>query len=106
MKALREKSEKLTGFMEFLINEANQNGYNFNIITPKNPKDRGCQLSIITDETGKELFNYLTDNGVIADWREDNLFGKNGGVIRVAAVPLYNSFEDVFNFVQMLKKEA
>ena len=106
MEALREKSEKLTGFMEFLINEANQNGHNFNIITPKNPKDRGCQLSIITDETGKELFNYLTENGVIADWREDNLFGKNGGVIRVAAVPLYNSFEDVFNFVQMLKKEA
>ena len=106
MEAMREKSELLSGFMEFLINEANQNGFNFNIITPKNPKDRGCQISIITDETGKELFDYLTENGVIADWREDNLFGKNGGVIRVAAVPLYNSFEDVFNFVQMLKKEV
>jgi len=104
MEALREKSELLTGFMEFLINEANQTGFNFNIITPKNPKDRGCQLSIITDESGKALFDYLTENGVIADWREDNLFGKNGGVIRVAAVPLYNSFEDVFRFVEMLKR--
>jgi kynureninase len=104
MIALRKKSELLTGFMEFLINQANQSGFNFKIITPKNSSDRGCQLSIITDESGKELFDYLTDNGVIADWREDNLYGKNGGVIRVAAVPLYNSFEDVFNFVEMLKK--
>ncbi len=104
METLRKKSELLTGFMEFLINEANQSGYHFNIITPKNPKDRGCQLSIITDETGKALFDYLTENGVIADWREDNLYGKNGGVIRVAAVPLYNSFEDVFHFVEMLKR--
>jgi kynureninase len=104
MNALRKKSELLTGFMEFLINEANQIGHNFNIITPKTPKDRGCQLSIITDESGKELFNYLTENGVIADWREDNLYGKNAGVIRVAAVPLYNTFEDVFRFVKLLKR--
>lgn len=104
MEALRKKSELLTGFMEFLINEANRAGYNFNIITPENPKERGCQLSIITDESGRDLFNFLMENGVIADWREDNLYGKNAGVIRVAPVPLYNSFEDVFRFVEMLKR--
>ena len=104
MLALRQKSELMTGFMEFLINEANRSGYDFKIITPENPEDRGCQLSIITDESGRSLFNYLTENGVITDWREDNLYGKNAGVIRVAPVPLYNSFEDVFRFVQMLKR--
>lgn len=104
MDALRKKSELLTGFMEYLIDEANRSGYHFNIITPKNPKDRGCQLSIITDESGRDLYKNLMNNGVIADWREDNLFGKNAGVIRVAPVPLYNSFEDVFRFVEMMKR--
>lgn len=104
MDALRKKSELMTGFMEYLISEANRSGYHFNIITPKTPKDRGCQLSIITDESGRELYKHLMNNGVIADWREDNLFGKNAGVIRVAPVPLYNSFEDVFRFVEMMKR--
>ncbi len=97
MTQLREKSEKLVAYMERLINELNKEEEKFNIITPKTAKDRGCQLSILTGDGGKALFDFLTENGVIADWREPN-------VIRVAAVPLYNSFEDVYRFVELLDK--
>jgi len=96
MAALRQKSEILTAYMQFLIEDLNKQGHQFNIITPKNPQERGCQLSILTGENGKTLHEYLTNNGVISDWREPN-------VIRVAAVPMYNSFEDVYRFVQLLK---
>ena len=68
----------------------------FKIITTKNVNERGCQLSLLTGEDGKELFNKLQKNGVIADWREPN-------VIRIAPVPLYNSYQDVWNFVEILK---
>lgn len=95
MSALRQKSLLLTNYMEFLIEELNQKGEQFNIITPKEEKDRGAQLSILTGENGKALFDYLSENGVISDWREPN-------VIRVAAVPFYNSFEDVYRFVDLL----
>ena len=95
MTALRQKSEQLTSYMEFLIQDLNQKGHQFNIITPKTVADRGAQLSILTDENGKALFDYLAQNGVIADWREPN-------VIRVAAVPMYNSFMDVYDFVALL----
>ena len=67
------------------------------IITPRDKKQRGCQLSIVAHGRGKELFNKLTDAGVISDWREPN-------VIRCAPVPLYNSFEDVYRFGEILKK--
>jgi kynureninase len=97
METLREKSIALTGYLEFLIQQLNKEGHQYNIITPKTVKDRGCQLSILTDERGKELFDYLTQNGVVADWREPN-------VIRVAPVPFYNSFEDVYKFAQLLKR--
>ncbi len=97
MHALREKSIALTGYLEFLIQQLNKEGHQYNIITPKTVKDRGCQLSILTDARGKELFDYLTHNGVVADWREPN-------VIRVAPVPFYNSFEDVYKFAQLLKR--
>jgi kynureninase len=105
MEALREKSLKLTGFLEFMIEHLNENRfYNmdtstlspaFKIITPKDERQRGCQLSMLTDNEGKSLFNFLTDNGVVADWREPN-------VIRVAPVPLYNSFEDVWRLSDLL----
>ncbi len=97
MAPLREKSVKLSGYMRFLIEELNQKGRNFNVITPKEEKDRGCQLSVLTGAGGKELFDYLTENGVVADWREPN-------VVRVAPVPFYNSFEDVYRFVQLLER--
>ncbi len=96
MDALRRKGLKLSGYMRYLIEKLNQRGASFNIITPKGDEDRGCQVSILTGDDGKELFNYLTENGVVADWREPN-------VIRVAAVPMYNSFEDVYRFVELLE---
>ena len=97
MTALRQKSLKLTAYLYFLIEKLNEKGGNFNIITPKDEDARGCQLSILTGKEGKALFDYLTKNGVIADWREPN-------VIRVAPVPLYNSFEDCWRFADLLEK--
>jgi len=97
MKALREKSEKLTGYLEFLVNEMNSEQNSFVMITPTDSKDRGCQISLLAQHNGRALFDKLTDAGVIADWREPN-------VIRVAPVPLYNSFEDVYRFAEILKE--
>ncbi len=101
MESLRKKSELLTAYLEFIINEVNQtNGDElFKIITPKNKQDRGCQLSIVCKQNAKATFNYLTDNGVIGDWREPN-------VIRISPVPLYNSFKQVFEFGQILSAGA
>ena len=98
MKTLSEKSKKLTGYLEFLINGINKKkkSKSFEMITPSNPKDRGAQISLLAKHNGKELFGKLTQAGVIADWREPN-------VIRVAPVPLYNSFEDVFRFAEILR---
>ena len=95
--ALRSKSETLTGYFEFLINKINKSSVKefFKIITPKNKWERGCQLSIICNQKAKETFNYLTQNGVIGDWREPN-------VIRLSPVPLYNSFKDVFEACHIL----
>lgn len=83
---LREKSIKMTAFLEFLLK---QSLHQFKIITPSVQDDRGCQLSILTDSAGKDLFNHLTMKGVICDWREPN-------VIRLAPVPLYNTFEEIW----------
>ena len=98
MKTLREKSEKLTGYLEWLINGINSEAKtkSFEMITPTNPKDRGAQISLLALKNGRELFKKLSEAGVIADWREPN-------VIRVAPVPLYNSFEDVFRFAEILR---
>ena len=93
MAALRNKSEKLTGFMEFLINENNDG--NIEIITPADPGQRGCQLSIRAKSGGKALHTKLNNSGVVCDWREPD-------VIRVAPVPLYNTYMDVWNFVKIL----
>ena len=94
---LRAKSELLTGYLEFLINDINlKNGKElFKIITPKEPGKRGSQLSVVCAGNAKGVFNYLTQNGVIGDWREPN-------VIRLSPVPLYNSFTDVFYAGQLL----
>ncbi len=107
MPALRARSEKLTGYLEFLLQEINREEERFQIITPAAPQHRGCQLSIYTPRNGRRLYNYLEENGVISDWREDNLHGGaaagEAGVIRVAPAPLYNSFQDVFEFARLLK---
>ncbi len=97
MDALVEKTEKLTGYLEFVIDEINKTlEEKLEIITPRDKKQRSCQLSIVAHGKGKDLFNKLTQAGVISDWREPN-------VIRCAPVPLYNSFEDVFRFGEILK---
>jgi kynureninase len=96
MKALREKSLQLTGYLEYLIDDANsQQDLGFTIITPRDPAQRGAQLSLLTGENGKQLFEQLTQKGVIADWREPN-------VIRVAPAPLYNTYGEVYEFVRLL----
>ena len=96
MKKLRSKSEKLTGYLEFILKEVEREvGGNFEIITPKNA--RGCQLSVLLHGEGKALFDYLMSQGVVPDWREPN-------VIRLAPVPFYSSFEDMFRFGEILKK--
>lgn len=99
MAALRKKSELLTGYLEFIINDITaRHGekVSFEIITPKDKEKRGCQLSMLVHGQGKSLFEYISDKGVVADWREPN-------VIRMAPVPLYNSFEDIYRFGQILE---
>ncbi len=97
MAALREKSLALTGYLEFLLGQLNEKEQRFEVITPRDAAARGCQLSILTGAAGRALFDYLSAQGVICDWREPN-------VIRVAPAPLYNSFEDVFRFADLLEK--
>ena len=92
---LRKKSENLTGFLEFLLDEMKNEA--INVITPRNPEERGCQLSIQVKNADKNLHTKLTEAGVISDWREPD-------VIRVAPAPLYNSFGDVFRFSEKLKE--
>ena len=94
MEALREKSEKLTGYFEFLINQINSE--DIKIITPSNPKERGCQLSIQVKNADKHLHEKLIENNIITDWREPD-------VIRCAPTPMYNSFQDVYQMVSKLK---
>lgn len=108
IKALRKKSLLLTGYLEFLLQHNNQQsaisnlprlmrGQQFKIITPSQTAHRGCQLSFQTQANGKKLFQKITKAGVIADWREPD-------VIRIAPVPLYNTFEEVYRFAQLLKE--
>jgi kynureninase len=96
MKALRKKSVALTGYLSFLLKEIDPLGNYFTILTPSSPNDRGCQLSIFMKNNGRKVFDKLTRAGVIADWREPD-------VIRVAPVPLYNTFEEVFRFAEIFK---
>jgi len=90
---LREKAVDLTGYMEYLVKQLGDEVVS--IITPKDPAQRGCQLSIQVKNADKKLYEAVTALGVIADWREPD-------VIRVAPVPLYNSYEDVHRFCEIL----
>ena len=97
MAALRAKSLRLTAYLEAGIAAvAKHNGARLEVITPSNPARRGCQLSLVAHGFGQELFQALTDAGVVVDWREPN-------VIRMAPVPMYNTFEDIARFVHILK---
>ena len=92
--SLRKKSLQLTGYLEFLI-QSLENPL-IRIITPADSDARGCQLSIVVKQRGREVFDALTKAGVVADWREPE-------VIRVAPVPLYNTYRDVYRFYEILK---
>lgn len=89
MDRLRRKSEMLTGYLEFVTNSLDMTGERFTIITPANPAERGCQLSMIVKKDGRILFDYLQSQNIMPDWREPD-------VIRMSPVPMYNSFEDVY----------
>jgi kynureninase len=100
MERIGRKRDVLTAFLQYIIqdvSERNKERCTFEIITPQNIEKRGAQLSILVHGQGKTLFDKLSDEGVIADWREPN-------VIRIAPAPLYNSFEDCFWFGQLLEK--
>ena len=91
MRALSQKSKILNSYLDYLLSQIETD--RINIITPD---DRGCQISISVKNGNKDLFNKITERGVIADWREPD-------VIRVAPVPLYNSYLDVYKFYKILE---
>jgi len=93
MNNLRAKSEKLTAYLEFILSDYRDY---LTIITPKNPAERGCQLSIVVKENGKKLFDYLMEHHILPDWREPD-------VIRMSPVPMYNTFEEVLEIGEVLK---
>ncbi|MDB4505653.1 MAG: kynureninase [Saprospiraceae bacterium] len=93
---LRKKAIQLTSYLEFLVDKINDD--RVKIITPRDPKERGSQLSIQVKSADKSLFDKISEKGVIADWREPD-------VIRIAPVALYNSYMDVFRFAKILKDE-
>ncbi|SHF88154.1 Kynureninase [Flavobacterium micromati] len=97
MDALMQKRDSITSYLEFILHEIDkETDSTFEIITPANPTDRASQLSVLLHGEGRSLFDYLMKNGVITDWREPN-------VIRLAPAPLYTSYEDMYNFGQILK---
>ncbi|MCX6188575.1 MAG: kynureninase [Bacteroidetes bacterium] len=96
MHRLRAKSEKLTGYLEFLLQEGN-NKNDFEIITPNNKVDRGCQLSLLFKDNGKQIFEKLLRYNILADWREPN-------VLRMSPVPLYNTFEEMWLTAQAMSQ--
>ena len=92
MERLRAKSVSLTSYLEFLL-ESESIRTTFSIITPREKERRGAQLSIRIPQNGRALCERLAREGIVGDWREPDTF-------RVAPVPLYNSYQDVFQFVQ------
>lgn len=95
MEKLNIKTKKLTGYLEQLVNSLGKD--TIEIITPSDETQRGCQLSIRVKNADKSLFEELTKQNIISDWREPD-------VIRVAPVPLYNSYEDCYKFSDILKR--
>jgi kynureninase len=100
MHNLAAKGKQLSSYLLFILEEINKQSSKkiIDVITPENESERGCQVSMLMLEDGKRIFDELLKAGVIADWREPN-------VIRVAPVPLYNTFEDVFNFGKIIEQQ-
>ena len=100
MERIGSKRDLMTAYLEFLILKvSSENGNFLKIITPSSIFERGSQLSLVLEKGGKKKFDLLTEQGIIADWREPN-------VIRVAPAPLYNSFEDCWHFAEVLGREV
>ncbi len=98
MEKLIAKRNQITSYLEFILHEIDKEvNSTFEIITPSNQEERACQLSVFLHGEGRSIFDYLMKNGVITDWREPN-------VIRLAPVPLYTSYEDMYQFGQILKQ--
>ncbi len=98
MDALIKKRNLIVSYLEFILKEIDAEVEStFEIITPSDPEERGTQLSVFLHGEGRKLFEYLMKNGVITDWREPN-------VIRLAPAPFYCSFEDMYQFGQILKQ--
>jgi kynureninase len=95
-KNLVAKSKLLSEYLFFVLDAINQPEEKFTIITPRNSNERGCQVSLSVHHNAKAVFDELLPNGIFADWREPN-------VIRVAPVPMYNTFEEIFTFAQTLQ---
>lgn len=97
MEKLHTKRKQLAAYLHYILADINsrQSEKVIEVITPGNEEERGCQVSMLMLKNGKPIFDELTRQGVIADWREPN-------VIRAAPVPLYNSFEDIYRFGEVI----
>ncbi|MEN9639025.1 MAG: kynureninase [Bacteroidota bacterium] len=96
MSTLRAKSEKLTAFLDEVLNTVRaESGWDLQVLTPSDPKSRGCQLSVVLPGKDRSFVKALASKGAVVDWREPN-------VIRVAPVPMYNTFEDVYRLGKLL----
>ena len=91
------KARALGEYLHFVLNYINKPEEKFKIITPSNPEERGCQVSFSVQKNAKAVFDTLLPFGIFADWREPN-------VIRVAPVPLYNTFEEIYIFAELLQQ--
>lgn len=92
------KMKKLSAYLLFILDDINAacSKKMIEIITPRDENEHGCQVSMFMLEKGKEIYEALKKNGVIVDWREPN-------VIRLAPTPLYNTYEDIYRFGEIIK---
>ena len=97
IKKLRKKSEQLTAYLQYVLTDIDPEGRVVRLLTPRDPKERGCQLSLFMKHNGRKIFDRIIQSGVVADWREPS-------VIRLAPVPLYNTFEEIFRFGTIFSK--
>jgi kynureninase len=93
MEALREKSVRLTGYLEYLL--ATTAAERVDVITPSDPEARGCQLSLRVRDGAREVQGALEARGIVCDFREPD-------ILRVAPVPLYNTYRDVWTLASVL----
>ena len=99
MDNLHAKRKLMTAYLQYIIDSINKDQKEkiIEVITPTNENERGCQISLLMLKRGREVFNELAKSGVVADWREPD-------VIRIAPVPLYNTYEDLWKFGNIVNK--